>query len=64
MNESEYACLKVREAMKGMAWTRAKGELRSMLRTSWSDDPHNVHSELEEAIEDFISDVEDRGLVD
>lgn len=46
--------------MRHMAWERAKGELRAMLHTFWSDGPQ--YNELKEAINDFIVQVEDDGL--
>lgn len=58
------------QAMRHMAWERAKGELRSMLYTfypayttpgSTKADP-NSHDELGTAISEFIKHVEDNGL--
>lgn len=50
---------KVLSSMRGMAWERAKGELKSMLQTYWGD--HEKFSELDGKISSFIADVEDNG---
>jgi hypothetical protein len=49
----------VSNAMRPMAWERAKGELNSMLHTYWRDDRFEPFSKL---LEDFIKEVEKNGL--
>jgi len=51
--------------MRGMAWERAKGELRSMLQTYYdSDTGEGMDRTLafEAMIDDFVAKVEDEGL--
>jgi hypothetical protein len=45
-------------AMRLMAWDRAKGELKSMLNTYYTNECFDI---LSETIDNFIKDVEDNG---
>lgn len=51
--------------MRHMAWERAKGELQAMLTTFWGDGnpgPCEEFVNLDKAIKEFITHVEDEGL--
>ena len=51
--------------MRHMAWERAKGELHSMLTTFQGDGNPGLSEEftnLDKAVQDFITHVEDEGL--
>ena len=56
---------RVLDAMRTMAWERAKGELLSMLQTFWPEYNHhgdkipNNYDVLRDTIKDFIDTVED-----
>ena len=51
---------KILKTMRYMAWNRAKGELKSMLDTYWTDSSEKFNI-MEKAIDEFIEDVEDKG---
>lgn len=51
---------KILRTMRHMAWSRAKGELESMLDTYWSGSAEKFNT-MKKAIDDFIKDVEDNG---
>ena len=57
-NEADYAGDKIRESLRTMAWQRAKGELLSMLQTFWDGDTSENFEPLNQAIDDFITNVE------
>ena len=48
-----------RQIIRLMAWERAKGELKSMLKTHVGE--QEQYDRLKKAINDFIKDVEDNG---
>jgi hypothetical protein len=56
---------RVLEALRTMAWERAKGELQSMLQTFWPEYNHhgdkipNNYENMKKAIEDFVGTVEE-----
>ena len=53
---------KMVRALRAMAWERAKGELRSMYHTFYSETEYSENWPfLETAVEDFIRHVEDHG---
>jgi len=49
---------KVLRTLRYMAWERAKGELESMLQTYWNEP---TYEKFNEAVRDFISEVENYG---
>jgi len=51
---------KILRTMRHMAWSRAKGELESMLDTYWSGSAEKFNT-MKKTIDDFINDVEDNG---
>ena len=48
-------------AMRSMAWSRAKGELDSMLNSYWSDDVASFRR-MQELIKEFVETVESEGV--
>jgi|GEM_PF-2734766 len=50
-------------ALRCMAWERAKGELRSMYHTYWSEDrADHRYEDFRSQVDIFIKEVEDNGL--
>ncbi len=49
-----------RDAMKAMAWERAKGELRSIYHLFYCDS--DMEGEFSATVEEFINDVEDKSI--
>jgi len=61
---------KVLTSLRGMAWERAKGELRAALMTFYPEYDRQgnyiegAFKELKDLTDKFIKDVEDNGLID
>lgn len=55
---------KILRTLRNQAWERAKGELQAVMQTFWGSDTNRdgQYKELSKAIDNFITDVESRGL--